>query len=500
MDFLFNAPSGCQINNPIETTYGVPGGVLKGKCLDVLFNGDCLDVGGLCISNNDKECNIFLPSSLNLKSVIARNTGKAGYPSFLKSRKWRRKLIGAAKFLTLLRRVELNHYEAPGGFVPLSSTLIRKECGAEYAKVIDILERGKVIDVFRSKDGVESYSNYSGDRFCKKYRIHRRFSEKDWYPVDDDLNIIGEDKLAICRVMARIPGIVKVRAATEAYLYECLSKVSISAEADEYLSAFKFRSKASYHQVYLNLYKMRAGNWFFTRHSDGRIYHNVTNLPARSAHGNACLNLRQFLRYEGQPLIALDISASQPYFAHTFYSEAKTWDTSAVVTEKIKYLGLFHVPTDSFYLNFGKECLKGDYTKAMIKDILLPQVFFAKLWSGKGWRGHHEAPWGELGGRIVEAFQREFPILFSIICEIKREDYALCANRLTAIEAEFMFESICPDLIEKSGGSIPLITIHDCILTTAPFVDLVQARMNALFENRYGLGPRIHKKRLDDNA
>ena len=72
----------------------------------------------------------------------------------------------------------------------------------------------------------------------------------------------------------------------------------------------------------------------------------------------------------------------------------------------------------------------------------------------------------------------------------KRKDHGFLPRLMQNIEANFVINTVCRRLM-KEYPEAPVLTLHDCLLTTESHADLVARVMREEFD-RLGLEPSLH--------
>lgn len=90
-------------------------------------------------------------------------------------------------------------------------------------------------------------------------------------------------------------------------------------------------------------------------------------------------------------------------------------------------------------------------------------------------------------------FRREFPSVHQFIFDQKVDDYRQLACNMQRAEAELMIDTVCLRLMTHHD-EIPLVTIHDSIMTTEEHVPTVARIMVEEFQ-RIGFRPQF---KVDD--
>ena len=95
------------------------------------------------------------------------------------------------------------------------------------------------------------------------------------------------------------------------------------------------------------------------------------------------------------------------------------------------------------------------------------------------------------------AFFEKFPRAWLVVSDLKKkyerdwhippnERHSQLACALQQMESNCLIDGVIGGLVEDSVD-IPVVTIHDAVLTTAPHVEEMKQRIKHSFLNRYGL-------------
>lgn len=199
--------------------------------------------------------------------------------------------------------------------------------------------------------------------------------------------------------------------------------------------------------------------------------------------------LRPFLRIDGQPLAEVDVSACQPLcLAVLLHDIKRDILTSVPLTEEqirlARKLSIFPVccasEEEDDTIRYQKDCESGKFyermqeickvdSKSQMKKKLFKDVFFGK--------------------RTLAGFRDLYPTMAGLIDWVKRHDYKHLAHELQRIESSIVIDDAC-EVMRVEHPEVPILTIHDAILTTGEHVCLVKDVLRAAF-NRRGVNPQI---------
>lgn len=224
----------------------------------------------------------------------------------------------------------------------------------------------------------------------------------------------------------------------------------------------------------MSLDYIHEGDWHVKvdHTSTGRVYTSITSFPKR---------LRQFLRLNGLPLVAADVSCSQPLLFGVYLKR----EYPVLTPDMKQYLHL--VQTGQFYpylkqllinqqLPFADETFKGE--------------FFGKIFYSKE----------KVFGKWRSLFHDHFPNVSEAILRAKGAirgqragEPERLSRKLTMLESEIMIKGVARRLYED--GIDQFVTIHDAIFTTTEpgMLDVVVATIIEEYQ-RHGVTPHIKKE------
>jgi hypothetical protein len=212
-------------------------------------------------------------------------------------------------------------------------------------------------------------------------------------------------------------------------------------------------------------------------------------------------------------LISIDLSNSQPYLSTILFNKEFYIPGSKINLTKLNLVALGKAEirkiTKAVYIileevennpsilglkKFSKIAIEGQIYEHFQK--LYEQEFGVPIERKKVKRGILKTFFGEhelIGGsstKIKKLFKKEFPTVDSIFGCIKKEEKNRLAIILQRVESKLIIEKICRQ-IRKINPLIPLITIHDSIVTTAEFHELVYEIMSDVFKEYIGYPPKL---------
>lgn len=207
-----------------------------------------------------------------------------------------------------------------------------------------------------------------------------------------------------------------------------------------------------------------------------RVYNNLTNLKRE---------YRQYILFNGKPLLMTDISNSQVLLSVAAVKKQYR------ITSGIGILGL---PDDikhyqqlaesgKFYeYLIDKVTYTGDRNK--FKKDFFKDVFFSKV--TKAWT----TP-------IKDAFIQEFPNIYALINQLKAKDYRDFAVSMQKLEASIMIDTVAKKMV-KAGKCI--LTLHDAIVTDNEEDLLLAEELISDAMVKYGISPKFNREAGDKYA
>jgi hypothetical protein len=240
--------------------------------------------------------------------------------------------------------------------------------------------------------------------------------------------------------------------------------------------------------VHLTTIAMIAdGHVEFSHCRQGRV-HSIVTRTARE--------LRAALRIDGQRLVNVDIVNAQPLLVslllhnHTNRKEKGERGGSSTITmckcdnyfenrylqanadDARHYVDLCE--NGVFYEYVEKHAGVVGLSRSDLKKKVFRDVFFGR---------------SQVVTDLTRFFAAEFPTIMGVIRSVKRRDYCDAGRTLQKIESGLMIHKVCRRLMLEHPA-VPVITLHDSIMTTPENVELVRSVMAEEFE-RVGLHPKF---------
>lgn len=212
---------------------------------------------------------------------------------------------------------------------------------------------------------------------------------------------------------------------------------------------------------------------------NGRFYSSITNLPKV---------LRSCLLYNGEELVGLDVSNTQPLLlgelCNPIYLNELKKSLNIEVCEELFDKFLIHLSTNPEDLKIYKKLVEsGKLYESFIgiysgfdRDVVKANM--VKIINDKGNNNTREKK------ILREALNQKFPTIALLLDLLKSIDYHYASSTLMSMEAR-NFVQYFPEIFSynQAHKNIPIFTIHDCFMTTKSNVDYVETEIKNFFLN-----------------
>ncbi len=237
-----------------------------------------------------------------------------------------------------------------------------------------------------------------------------------------------------------------------------------------------------------------------------QIDSNVHRL--HSAITNMQKDYRNFLKYDGQELTAIDISNSQPFllcilfnpdfwdrdsdayinighlpeniqklFRPSLVSEIKKHIAATSVTEFQEYIR--EASAGNLYEFMQSEINNPEIDRSRVKTMILITFFSDNRYISQKTEN----------AALKRRFRALFPKIYELIALCKRSRKNRFACLLQSVESEIILHRCCKRIWDEGGHKIPVFTIHDSIATTAENVKFVRNIMDEELTRAAGVHP-----------
>lgn len=261
------------------------------------------------------------------------------------------------------------------------------------------------------------------------------------------------------------------------WLAEKLSRSVLRSDLDLATIEVTCESQAARNYLRGSVQRLEQGRLHASRCAYGRFHSNFTNMKKQ---------LRRELVWDGEPMIAIDITNSQPALipyvvgrhigekgsGRYIGEESAVWfrmDTGIPVSVWKEIQCVAHslrVLPGKFYEATSVALDQSGLTRNQLKTS-----FFESLYGEVKTTRNSE---------IFKLIESVSPWFADAILDMKKDNHAALAHALQKTESEIVIGGCC-EALKKQQPDIPLITVHDEIMTTAEFETAVTVELQTSF-------------------
>jgi hypothetical protein len=358
-------------------------------------------------------------------------------------------------------------------YINLCSELLKQKLGNKYREYFDFWIKRNVI---------EENPKYSVGKFSKSYSLDEKYLGNYDFHVVTDFTF----RQSLKKFKVKCPkGLTFLKKSVDDLDLDIEgAKAKVEELNSNYSNKLSDKKKLSNSRKYfrsqlaINIFEYNEQRSFIQDKSGYRLHTPLTMSNK---------TLRPYLTIDKKNLVEVDMSACQ-FYCLLYLLDKNNWKKSKVPFSKYKLFngytkyqstnyisnmftiideihssGEFEkykdlVTGDQFYEHFLKiyQVNKPKATRKRFKKLMVTSLF-----------SKNEAPYAE-----VKSFQDEFPNIFNLISHIKNnmevnidKRHAIMAILLQRIESELIINRVCKR-INKENPTFPILTIHDCLVTT----------------------------------
>lgn len=257
---------------------------------------------------------------------------------------------------------------------------------------------------------------------------------------------------------------------------------------------------------FMNLHRLSIQEYYFKVDSTvGRLHTNLTGIKSE---------LRNFITYDGQKMVSIDIVNSQPFTScvllnEKFYQNDETGAKLINIYKLPNKYNNFNYTNPSFIMlvkssqnqagidiqqyvtqtSTGQlyEYISAEMEKRMSLKITnrkdLKAIIFTVLFTDNRFFGQKDAEPKRL-------FQSLFPNVYKLFSMIKAKDSTTLPILLQTIEAKLILDLVVKRL-SKELPNVPLFTIHDSVCCPVGYEDKLAMIMKEEIANAIGIAPTL---------
>ncbi len=439
---------------------------------------------------------LYIPSNVDIDNILKLNP-----PSF----KFHKDYF--IYLLHLITDIPSRNKDVEMVYVPFYSTLIQRRV-RDYRKYLDYLVDNDIL--------VENHQYIVGKQ-SRSFRFSHKY-QTPIKPVFITKTTLIKSILNFINIDYNIHDSCFVDSHTVEldYLYKWYTnKLKVDYKAarsylevllEDDLKSFdkNFNAMQRFNSRLIVLEKLHRSEFIWTVDSTaGRLHTVLTQLKG---------DLRQFVSFDGQPLIAVDITNSQPYLSTVLFNDEKYKENNILSTIKL-YNSSFqttnHFNSLPYYVSKNVKFAKNsENVKQYIETVKSGQLYeeFGKILLDKGIITD-DSPVRKQAKEIVfssifspnqsiaynqsiKIFRDCFPDVYEIFRAIKQNEHRTLACLLQNFEAKLVLHTACK-LISEKTPEIPLFTLHDSIITTVGNEVIVSEVLYNVLLNAVGIPPKL---------
>lgn len=367
-------------------------------------------------------------------------------------------------------------------YIPLKAAYLNNVMGRQAKDIRTALEAGGAIDI--------DPQYFPGEK-SRGYRLGPKLRDATFR------RHLTTAKLA--KKLKRHKMYKKPRLPIHKYLYSWLTRL----EVDHQAAMHSLKSRGELIDKYIALDMIADRQFYMVPDDYGRLHTNVSSLSR---------TLRPFLHYGDDKLVLLDLKNSQPFFFSllllNYYANNMSLDSfySYNTSEKKRKGRREKVPAITIcILSMLKRnsLVKMDLPQDVKDYILLTETgkLYEELVKVFDTSDREEAKTALFKwvlfckprkNKYHSLFRDRFPSVSGVIDALKEKDHRRLSHHLQKCESAAMIHGVCGRL-RDDFPDVPVWTIHDCVMTTKPFLEPVRTVVRDQFA-ALSLSPTISEQ------
>jgi hypothetical protein len=330
-------------------------------------------------------------------------------------------------------------------FAPLHSRLSRRIYTTRFY--------GRMISLLRTLSAIELYDggSYEPGKVCKRYRLSPRFCA--------DVQVCS----VICpKLEARLDATMTASSyaamsgVARKWILKTFKSVAFTPALAGLLQRHPFKTDESRVCIQHHVENIVAGRLRFkVCPKSGRVYYPIANLPKA---------FRAELLIDRDPVVEIDISASQPTLLATLYPDN--------CPEKSEFLAF--VQGGRFYETIAAWANRG-WSRDEAKTEFFNQIAFGSYYCAKKYE-------------LLVPFKARFPMLATGMARIKRLGNAVLPLRMQKLEASITVDGACGECAKRK---IKVLPVHDSLICRKADAELVAKIFSSHWQKRTKIPARM---------
>jgi hypothetical protein len=467
-------------------------------------------LGNVSKKSNSYTC--FNPENLDLDSLIRTNPPLI--PGF--------HIDYLVYVIGLLFEIPLRNKDIEMDFIPLNSKLIQRRV-RDYRKYLDYLVGCEVILEDRQYiNGAKS----RGFKLTERFQVKTKPVQLTKKTLIKSVNEFKDINYSSCDVgnyfsTSKSSKLINQKSDLSYITNWLNSKLTVDYhEAEAYLSSLKDIEisdpeikDANKRFIYRHTTLLKFHRGIFLPSEDmtvGRLHSTLTQIKG---------DIRPYIRYNGEKLVAVDIVNSQPYLSIVLLDPTKleennilniilsinpklnTQSYPIMLVKRIKEISTTNktrlfietVASGNFYEEFGLMLKKSKIIDIDLDDVSTrkkaKQITFSAFFSPNSLIGFKEE---------MKVFRNVFPNVYEIfkLIKIGKGHHNTLAILLQHLEATLVLHKACKIIFEERPD-IPIFTLHDSIITTEGNEDYINEVLTNVLTQAIGIAPKLKVERWE---
>lgn len=450
--------------------------------------------------NVPKELTLYIPENLDIDKLLSEKPPNFDFP-------WYRDCF--VYLLHLINDIPSRNKELTNEYTQIYSLLVQPRI-YHYKKYLNYLEKHNVI---LSQQGYSTlFGKSKGYAFCDKYETPVRpmnITKKTL--IKSIIKFIDLDNIGSESSGNTEPFINRDLSYLTKRLNKHLTIDFVSATnylLNEYEKDLKKKVKKRIANRklcsrMLVVHRIHKGDFQFTIDNNaGRLYTVLTQIKKE---------LRQFIRYNGKKLVAIDIKNSQPYLSSVLFSEEHynlnncekaiqyynplfrieenytNFKNKLSEARKMKDIPAFLsiISKGEIYEYFGTELQNNSILDKNLNSIEIrnkaKKILMNLLFGENDYKYFYE---------YASVLRKVFPTVYDTFYFIKYNKHNSLACFLQNLEANLVLDIACK-IISEERPELEIFTIHDSIVTTEGNEEYVEGVLHNVLYKHIGLPPKL---------
>lgn len=453
-----------------------------------------------------KELSLYIPENLDIDKLLIDNP-----PKFKHYRDC------FVYLLHLIYDIPSRKNELIREFTQFYSPLVQRRV-KKYRLYLNYLKENMIIET--DNQYIKDIGKSKGYAFCEKFEtpikpitIRKKTLIKSilkYIDLDNTTSKFHESQKSI--INKELPHITK-------WLNKSLTIDFESAEnylMNEYRKDLKNKDTKGlalrkYNSRMIAVHKLNNGDFHYSIDDNaGRLYTVLTQIKKE---------LRQFIRYKGKKLVAVDIKNSQPFLSSVLFSEEhynlnncektiryfnpiyrieKNYSNFKVIlneARKNKDIPKFYsiISEGKIYEYFGTELQNNSVLDKNLTNTETrnrAKKFLVSLMFGENDYNHFS--------KYAKVLSQVFPTVYEIYYSIKYDKHNTLACFLQNLEANLVLHTACK-IISEERPDLPIYTIHDSIVTTEGNEEYIKGVLYNVLDKYIGLPPSLKIEKWENS-